>query len=121
LRSGKILLSVLKSEAGPSLEQLTWSCLLHTLDVLRRSKRRGSLLEVTKLGGLPNNRLESKSGLDIRNVLLLGTLTLLLRSHLACKALLHGSVPLTGGSEDVLESFLSLSICDIAAGLTALK
>jgi hypothetical protein len=73
------------------------------------------------LRSLRNDRLETQSGLDVRNVLLLRRLTLLLRSHLASEALLHRCVPLTGGREDVLEGFLRLSIGDIAGGLTALE
>jgi hypothetical protein len=91
------------------------------LDVLRRTERRSTLLKTAELSGLRDNRLETESGLNVRDVLLLRSLTLLLRSHLARKALLHRGVPLTGGSEDVLEGFLRLTIGDIAGGLTALK
>jgi hypothetical protein len=91
------------------------------LKQLRSSERRSTLLETSELSGLGDDRLETQSGLDVRNVLLLCALTLLLRSHLACEALLHCGIPLTGGSEDVLECFLRLSIGDIAGGLTALE
>ena len=68
-----------------------------------------------------DDRLETESRLDVRNVLLLCALTLLLSGHLARKRLLLRRVPLAGGCEDVLERFLSLTIGDIAGGLTALE
>jgi hypothetical protein len=70
---------------------------------------------------LRDDGLETESGLNVRNILLLGTLTLLLRSHLARKGLLLSGVTLAGGCENVLERFLSLTIGDIAGGLTALE
>jgi hypothetical protein len=79
------------------------------------------LLESTKLSGLRDDGLETQSGLDVRDILLLRTLALLLRSHLAREGLLLSGVPLTGGCEDILERFLSLAIGDIARGLTALE
>jgi hypothetical protein len=114
-------LGVLERKVGTGLKQLTRTSLLHALNVLRRTERRRALLESTKLSGLRNDGLETQSGLDVRNVLLLGTLTLLLRSHLARKRLLLRGVPLAGGCEDVLERFLSLTIGDIARGLAALE
>jgi hypothetical protein len=78
-------------------------------------------LKTPKICRLPNNRLESQGGLDIGDVLLATGQHLLLRSHLACKALLRRGVPLTGGREDVLEGFLCVPIGGIACALTALK
>jgi len=115
------VLGVLKREVGTGLKQLTRTSLLHALNVLRRTERRRTLLETGKLSGLRDDGLETQSGLDVRNVLLLDTLTLLLRSHLAREGLLLSGVPLTGGCEDILERFLSLTIGNIARGLAALE
>jgi hypothetical protein len=115
------VLSILQREARTHLHELSGSSLLHSLEQLRSSERRSTLLETSELSGLRDDRLETQSGLDVRNVLLLCALTLLLRSHLASEALLHRGVPLAGGREDVLEGFLRLSIGDIAGGLTALE
>jgi hypothetical protein len=70
---------------------------------------------------LRNDRLESQGGLDVGDVLLATGLLLLLRGHLASERLLHRGVPLTGGREDGVERLLSLTIGDIARGLTALE
>jgi hypothetical protein len=70
---------------------------------------------------LRDDRLEPQGGLDVGDVLLATGLLLLLCGHLTCEALLHRGVALTGGCEDVVERLLSLTIGDIACGLTALK
>ena len=121
MRGRKLILGVRQRKTGSSLHELSGSSLLHSLEQLRGSERRSTLLETSELSSLRDDRLESESGLDVCNVLLLCALTLLLRGQLTCEALLHRGVPLTGGSEDVLEGFLRLSIGDIAGGLTALE
>jgi hypothetical protein len=94
---------------------------LSALHELRSSERRSALLETTELGGLRDDRLEPQGGLDVGDVLLAHILPLLLLSHLTSESLLRRRVSLAGGSEDVLERLLSLSIGDIARGLTALE
>jgi len=117
----ELVLGVRKSEVGSHLHELPRRRHLRALQELRRCERRSTLLETAELSGLRDDRLESQGGLDVGNVLLPHILPLLLLSHLASESLLRRRIPLSGGREDVLERLLSLSIGDIARGLTALE
>lgn len=121
MRGLERILSIRQREVTAKLHELAGTSLLHPLNELRRTERRSTLLQSTKLSGLRDDRLKTQRGLDVRNVLLLRSLPLLLRSHLTGEGLLLSRIPLASGSEDVLERFLRLTIGDIARGLTGLE
>lgn len=121
LRGLEGVLGVLQCEAGSKLHELTRTRLLHALNELRRSERRSTLLETRELARLIHDGLETERGLDVGDILLLRSLTLLLGRHLTGEALLLSGVPLAGGCEDVLEGFLRLTIGGVACGLTGLE